>query len=79
MVDQFESMAQFESPEQLSNAVDAEMSLEIEAEQDPTIPAEIDGVPFDHVGDMDSTEDEPELSQYVPPFDVDAALQEVGA
>lgn len=77
MLDQFEPIKQFDSPEQLNSALDAEMNLAIKQVQDSTIPAEVDGVPFDHAGDIYSTEDDPELSEYVPPFDVDAVLQEI--
>lgn len=45
----------------------------LDEEVDPALPTMIDGIPFDHVGDLDEPEDHPD----VPPFDIDQELAEI--
>jgi hypothetical protein len=44
---------------------------------DPTLPDEIDGIPFDHVGDIDAPADAPQDNPATPPFDVEKELEGV--
>jgi hypothetical protein len=45
----------------------------LDTEQDPSLPATIDSVPFDHAGDYEA-EPEAEDAPEIPPFDIEAAL-----
>lgn len=46
-------------------------------EVDPSLPDEIDGVPFAIAGDFEDAGDEPEEDPETPPFDIEEALEGV--
>lgn len=45
--------------------------------RDPTLPEKIDGVPFDHAGDIDALDGEAEDNPDTPPFDIEAELADL--
>lgn len=54
-------------------AEELEQALAEVEETSSDIPAEVDGVSFDHVGDFDAPEENPDT----PPFDIEQALEGV--
>ncbi|MBD2109318.1 hypothetical protein [Nodosilinea sp. FACHB-13] len=69
----------------MNDEVFVEELTELELEQafaeveevDPSLPDEIDGVPFAISGDFEDTGDEPEENPETPPFNIEAALEGV--
>jgi hypothetical protein len=57
--------------------VELEQAFAEVEEVDPSLPDEIDGVPFALSGDFEDTGDEPEENPETPPFDIEEALEGV--
>jgi cell wall-associated NlpC family hydrolase len=53
----------------------AQGSLPPDIESETTLPGEIDGIPIDHLGNINAPPDDPQADPDVPPFDIDKELE----